>query len=144
MPGNITPIFSSGGSINFTSLMISANTGHVSGSTSYLVFTAGGNGSFVQKIRFRHFSLNALANNTNATVARVWINNGSDVTVATNSTLFDEITIATMTYSAVAALANYELPLNFVLPASYRLYVTLGTAPAANTAIQATVIGGNY
>ena len=144
MPANTTPIFSSGASINFTTLMTAANTGHVSGNTSYLAFTAGNNGSFIQKIRFRHFSLNASTSNAAATVARVWINNGSDVTVAANSTLWDEITIASMTYSATAALTNYELPLNYALPANYRIYVTLGTAPTANTAIQATIIGGSY
>lgn len=144
MPANTSPIFSIAGDAQWTSLMTAANTGHVSGTTSYLVFTAGSNGSFVQKIRFRHFSLNALTSNAAPTVARVWINNGSDVTVAANSTLWDEITIAAMTYSAAAALANYELPLNFALPATYRLYVTLGTAPTLNTAIQATVIGGDY
>jgi len=144
MPANTSPIFSIAGDAQWTSLMIAANTGHVSGNTSYLVFTAGTNGSYVQKIRFRHFSLNALTSNAATTVARVWINNGSDVTVAANSTLFDEITIASMTYSAVAAQINYELPLGFALPATYRLYVTLGTAPTLNTAIQATVIGGDY
>jgi len=143
-PGNTSPIFSSGGTINFTTLMTASNPTHVSGNTSYLVFTAGPNGSFVQKIRFRHFSINAAASNTNQTVGRVWINNGSDVTVASNSTLFDEITIATMSFSNAAAQANYELPLNFALPPSFRLYVTLGTAPVANTAIIATVIGGSY
>ena len=143
-PGNTSPIFSSGGTINFTTLMTANNPTHVSGNTSYLVFTAGNNGSFVQKIRFRHFAIVVSSNNTNATVARVWINNGSAVTTPDNSTLFDEITISTMTYSAQAAQANYEIPLNFALPAGYRLYVTLGTAPAANTAIMATVIGGSY
>jgi hypothetical protein len=109
-----------------------------------MVFSAGTNGSFVQKIRFRHFAIVVSTSNTNATVARVWINNGDDVTVVSNSTLFDEITIAAFTYSASAALTNYEIPLNFALPPNYRLYVTLGVAPVANTAIMATVIGGNY
>jgi hypothetical protein len=144
MAANTAPIFSIAGEAQWTTLMTANNPTHVSGNTSYLVFTAGANGSYVQKIRFRHFAIVASTNNTNATVARVWINNGSDVTVPANSTLFDEITIAAMTYSASAAQVNYELPLNFVLPSPYRLYVTLGVAPAANTAIQATVIGGDY
>jgi len=144
MAANTSPIFSIAGESQWTTLMTANNPTHVSGNTSYLVFTAGTNGSYVQKIRFRHFAIVASTSNANATVARVWINNGSDVTVVANSTLFDEITIATMTYSAAAAQVNYELPLNFALPPTYRLYVTLGTAPTANTAIQATVIGGDY
>ena len=145
MPANTSPIFSSGGTIGFTTLMVASNPTHVSGNTSYLVFTAGPNGSFVQKIRFRHFSYIAATNNTNQTVARVWINNGSDVTVASNSTLFDEITIATMSFSNAAAQVNYELPLNFALPPSFRLYVTIATAPSTvGGSIIATVIGGSY
>ena len=144
MPANTAPIFSIQGEAQWSALMTANNTTHVSGSTSYLVFTAGTNGSFVQKVRFRHYSINGLASNANATVARVWINNGSDVTVATNSTLFDEITIAAFSYTAAAALTNYEIPLNFALPAGYRIYVTIGVTPTANTAIQATVIGGDY
>jgi hypothetical protein len=144
MPANTAPIFSIAGDAQWTTLMTANNPTHVSGNTSYLVFTAGTNGSYVQKIRFRHFAIVVSTSNANATVARVWINNGSDVAIPANSTLFDEITIATMTYSAAAAQVNYELPLNFALPANYRLYVTLGVAPTANTAIQATVIGGDY
>lgn len=141
MPANTTPIFSSGGSASWSAVMTAANTGHVSGSTSYLVFTAGSNGSYVSKIRFRHLPL---SNNTNATRASVWINNGSAVGTASNSTLFDEITIAANTVSNSAASINYELPLNLALPAGYTIYVTLGTAPSAGAAIQATVVGGNY
>ncbi len=142
MAANTQPIFSIQGETQWSTLMNSANTGNVTGSTSYLVFTAGTNGSFVQKIRFRHVPPSG---NTAATVARVWINNGQDVTVASNSTLFDEITIASnTTFSQVASTPFYEIPFNFALPANYRIYVTLGTAPTTGANIQATVIGGDY
>jgi hypothetical protein len=143
MPANTTPIFSLTPANRWSTVMNAANTGNVSGTTSYLVFSAGTNGSYVQKIRFRHIPNTATAN-TNATVGRVWINNGSAVTNGANNTLFDEITIAANTTSSVAASINYELPLNFALPPNYALYVTLGTAPVAGTFIQATVIGGDY
>jgi hypothetical protein len=143
MPANTAPIFSIIGAVEFSTVMSAANTGHVSGNTSYLVFTGGTNGSYLQKIRFRHIPNTGTAN-ANATVARVWINNGSDRTVATNSTLYDEITIAINTTSSAAASTNYELPLNFAVPPNYAVYVTLGTAPTAGTYIQATVIGGDY
>ena len=142
MPANTQPIFSIKGEVQWSSLMNSANTGNVTGATSYLVFTAGTNGSFVQKIRFRHVPPSG---NTNATVVRVWINNGDDVTVVSNNTLFDEITMANnTTFSQVAATAFYEIPLNFALPPNYRIYVTLGTPPSTGANIQATVIGGDY
>jgi hypothetical protein len=143
MPANTAPIFSIIGAVEFSSVMSLANTGHVSGSTSYLVFTGGTNGSYLQKIRFRHIPNTAIAN-ANATVARVWVNNGLDRTNHLNSTLFDEITIAANTTSSVAASTNYELPLNFAVPPNYAIYVTLGTAPTSGTYIQATCIGGDY
>jgi hypothetical protein len=141
MPANTTPIFSLTPASEWTTQMTAANPGNVTGTTSYLVFSASTNGAYVQKIRFRH--LPTITNNA-ATAARVWINNGSDRTVAANNTLWDEITIATNTLTQAAASVNYELPLNFALPPFYALYVTLGASPTAGAAIQATVIGGDY
>jgi hypothetical protein len=123
----------------FTTNMTTANTGNLSAGTSYMVFSANTNGSYVQKIRFRHQS-----NNTNnvATVARVFINNGGALGTASNNTIWDEITIAANTASQTAASTNYELPLNFALPPGHIMYCTIGTAVVAG--IQATVIGGDY
>ena len=119
--------------------MTTANTTKdLTSGTIYLVFTADTtNGGFVQRIRFR-----SLGTNSNATVARVWINNGSTATAA-NNTLFDEITLTSITNSETAAQATFELPLNIALPPGDRLYVTLGTAPTS-AGWQATVIGGKY
>jgi len=139
MPANVQPIYSKIADIQWaTAIVQSANTTtDLTSGTIYPVFTADTtNGGYVQRIRFRPLGSNA------ATVARVWINNGSDTTVAANNTLWDEIAIALTTVSQTAAQATYELPLNFPLPPSYRLYITLGTAVAAG--FDVTVIGGKY
>jgi len=139
MAANVQPIYSRLADVQWaTSIVQSANTTtDLTTGTIYPVFTADTtNGGYVQRIRFRPLGSNA------ATVARVWINNGDDTTVATNNSLWDEIAIALTTVSQTAAQATYELPLNFPLPASYRLYVTLGTAVAAG--FDVTVIGGKY
>ena len=137
--GNNVPIFSRLGDIQWASTVTVGNTATnpVTG-TSYLAFTADGTaGGYVQRIRFR-----PLGNNP-STVARVWINNGSSVTGATaNNVLWDEVSIAASTAAQTSALANTELPLNFALPASYRLYVTLGTGVTAGYDV--AVIGGKY
>jgi hypothetical protein len=138
---NNQPIFTSVGDVQWTtSAMTVANTTtNLTGGTIYLAFTADAtNGGYVQRIRFR-----TLGSNSNATVARIWINNGGVTTTADNNTLFDEITLPTTTVSQVAAQANYELPLNFALPPGDRIYITLGTAPTS-AGWQATVIGGKY
>lgn len=141
MPANNQPIFTRLADVQWTvSAMTVANTTtDLTSGTSYLAFTADAtNGGYVQRIRFR-----TLGTNANATVARVWVNNGSTTTTAANNTLIDEITLPTTTVSQVAAQANYELPLNFALPAGYRIYITLGTAPTS-AGWNATVIGGKY
>lgn len=141
MPANNQPIFTRLADVQWTaSAMTVANTTtDLTAGTSYLVFTADAtNGGYVQRIRFR-----TLGTNSNATVARVWINNGATTATEANNTLIDEITLPTTAVSQVASQANYELPLNFALPAGYRIYVTLGTAPTS-AGWDAVVIGGKY
>jgi hypothetical protein len=141
MPANNQPIFTRLADIQWTlSAMTVANTTtDLTSGTIYLAFSADStNGGYVQRIRFR-----TLGSNSNATVARIWVNNGLTTTTAANNALFDEITLPTTTVSQVAAQANYELPLNFALPAGYRIYITLGTAPTS-AGWEATVIGGKY
>ena len=137
--GNNQPIFSRLGDVQWANGVTVGNTAtNIVVGTSYLAFTSDGTaGGYVQRIRFR-----PLGNNI-ATVARVWINNGSAPSGATaNNILFDEVSLAASTASTSAALSNTELPLNFALPASYRLYVTLGTGVTAGYDV--SVIGGKY
>ena len=141
MPANNQPIFTRLADVQWTvSAMTVANTTtDLTAGTIYLAFTADAtNGGYVQRIRFR-----TLGTNSNATVARVWVNNGATTATAANNTLIDEITLPTTTVSQVAGQANYELPLNFALPAGYRIYVTVGTSPTS-AGWNATVIGGKY
>ena len=140
MPANTLPIFSVAGDAQWVTATDANNVGNITGGTIYLAFTAGSNGSYVQKIRFRHLTPNS---NTSATVARVWINNGTSIANFSASTLWDEVTIAANTVAQNSASINYELPLGFALNPGYALYVTLGVAPAGS-GIQATVIGGDY
>ena len=139
MPANTAPIFTLRPEIMWNvSITAANNTGDLTSGTVYPVFTAGTEGSYVQKIRFRHTGANSAA-----TVGRVWINNGSTTTTAANNTLFDEITIAAnATFVTNAASTNYELPLMFALPPNYIIYVTICAAAAGG--IDATVIGGDY
>lgn len=138
MPGNTTPIFSKVGDIQWINGIATANTTtDLTSGTNYLAFTADAtNGGYVQKIRFRALGTNV------ATVARIWINNGSSTGTAANNTLFDEISLAATTLSQTSALAIYEIPLNIALPPGYTIYITLGTTVAAGYCAQ--VIGGKY
>jgi hypothetical protein len=135
---NTAPIFSKVGDIQWGATLLTTTNTAVDGTGTVLTaFTADGtNGGFVQRIRFRPAGTNV------ATVGRVFINNGSSNATPGNNILWDEITLAATTLSQVAALAIYELPLNFALPAGYKLNVTLGTSVAAGFYVSA--IGGKY
>lgn len=146
MSANTAPIFTLAPDIQWggtdgdgggTGALKTANTAKDGTGTVLTVFTADAtNGGYVERIRFRAAGTNI------ATVARVFINNGATSATATNNILFDEITLSATTLSETSALANYELPLGFALPAGYKLMVTLGTTVAAGYYI--SVIGGKY
>jgi hypothetical protein len=143
MPANVDPIYSKLGDIQYQSAAMTAanNTLDITSGTSYLVFTADAtNGGYVSYIRVTACP----ANNTAATVVRVWLNNGSSTGTATNSSFFTAATIAATTASATAALVETTIPINLALPAGHKIYLTLGTAPGGSGQFNAAAIGGKY
>ncbi len=141
MPANTNPIFSAKGAIQWNpAILTAANTAKDGTGTVATVFTgnAAGNsaGNFVQKLVARALGTNV------ATVLRVFINNGAVNTTAANNSLIAEFTLPATTLSEVAAQPDFTVPLNFVVPAGYKLNCTLGTAVAAGYAL--TAIGGEY
>jgi hypothetical protein len=145
MPANTAPIYSATGAVdsvaaNNTGLVVgpTANTALDGTGTLYKAFTAGANGSYVQKIRFRPVGSPA------ATVCRVFISS-STTTSATATWLYDEITLPAVTVSQTAASSVFELPLNFALDPNYLLYVTFGTSTgSAGTGYSVVTIAGDY
>jgi hypothetical protein len=145
MPANTSPIYSIVGAVdsvasNNAGLVVgpTANTALDGTGTLYKAFTAGTNGSYVQKIRFRPVGSPA------ATVCRVFISS-STTTSATATWLYDEITLPAVTLSQTAATSVFELPLNFALDPSYLLYVTFGTSTgSAGTGYSVVTIAGDY
>jgi hypothetical protein len=102
-----------------------------------LVHTAGSNGSYVRKLRFKALGTNV------ATVARIYLNNGSTNATAANNQLLGELALPTTT-SANAAVTSQDLeyPLEIALPSGFRIYVGLGTTVAAG--YHCTAIAGQY
>jgi len=137
MPANTAPIFSLTPVTQWGSTAITtANTAKDGTGTVLLVYTAGANGSYVQRVRFRPSGTSV------QTVARLFINNGSTNATAANNILFDEITLSAITVSETAAQPSFEIPMNFALPAGYKLNITIGTTVAAGWYVSA--IGGDY
>ena len=145
MPANTSPIYSITGDIqsvaqNNSGLVVgpTANTALDGSGTLYKLFTAGANGSYVQKVRFRPVGSPA------ATVCRVFISSSTS-TSATNTWLYDEITLPAVTLSQTAASSVFELPINFALNANYLLYVTFGTSTgSAGTGYSVVCVAGDY
>jgi len=146
MPANTSPIFPltanitwvSGAAANAATPGVTANTTFdlTSGTIYGPVFTAGTNGSRLDFLRLRPLGTNV------ATVARVWINNGSATGTAANNALFFERTVAATTVSQTAEQLDIVIPLNISLQTTYRIYLTFGTAVAAG--FHASVVGGDY
>ena len=141
MPANTQPIFSALGSIQWGSAAVTAANTAKDGTGTVTTIATGNNagnnaGNFVQRLLARTLGTNV------ATVLRVFINNGGVNTTAANNTLIGELTLPGSTLSEISAQPDFVLPLNFVLPAGYKINVTLGTAVAAG--YQVSVIGGQY
>ena len=140
---NTVPIYSKAGQIEWSTLIQTANTAMDGTGTVVTIFTAGADGARVERIRSKAAGTNV------ATVLRIFINNGSDPTNAANNVLYAEKTIAATTASAVAALLTNELPdttdttaFPIVLPAGYKINVTIGTTVAAG--LRVCAVGSSY
>jgi hypothetical protein len=137
MAANTVPIFPLTPKIGFPSAALqAANTAKDGTGTVVTIMTAGANGSRVDYVRVRATGTNV------ATAFRLFVNNGSDPTVAANNVLFTEATIAATTLSEVAALAETTIALDLALPAGYKLTCTIGTAVAAT--LIASAVYGDY
>lgn len=141
MPANTTPIFTLTPNISFANLLAAnANTALDGTGTVSTIYTAGSNGSYAISIIVKSSTITATSA---AGTLRIWINNGSTTSSATNNTLFREYVLTANTASATTATLNYEFPINIQLPAGYKLTCTVATM-AASTAWQFTVLGADY
>lgn len=137
MAAGTTPIFCAAPRESGITTGTSANTAKDGTGTVATVFTAGGNGSKVDEIRFLHMGTNV------ATAVRIFVNNGSTNATAANNNLIFELTMAANTASEVAAQVFQVITFsNLVLPAGYKLNVTIGTAIASG--IMVTALGGDF
>lgn len=145
MAANTVPLASIAGRTSWNSTpLTTANTATDGSGALTLIFTAGVNGSIVDRIRVRALGANV------ATVLRLFIGNGGDTSVGANTTLYAEMTVALTTLSQVAALlTTNEFPntldttaFPIVLPAGYILYCTIGTSVAAG--LQITAVGSDF
>lgn len=135
MPANTSPIWTLLPNNDWVTLT-AVNVAMDGTGTVGTAFTAGTNGAYVSRLKFR-----ALGNNV-ATVLRVFLNNGGTNATAANNSLIDELAVGITTASNVLQQPDYGLQLEIALDPGHKLLVTLGTAVATGYAI--TAIGGDY
>lgn len=141
MAANTAPIFPIAPNvwINTSGSPITAANNLTTGAgTLTQCFLAGANGSRIDRIRFK---AEAAGNNV-ATVARIFINNGS-ATGTTTTTYHGSILLPATTATANTDFQpDLDYVMNLPLPAGYKVYVALGTAVANGWYAQG--IGGDY
>lgn len=136
MAANTTPIFPLTPVVGFGKITTANNVYDGTG-TQVTLITGGTNGT-----RLDSFKVKALGTNSQ-TVLRLFLNNGSDSTIASNNTLIAELTIGNSAANASSQLSEaYTVPLNISIPNGYNLNACIGTTIASG--ISVTVFGGNY
>lgn len=151
MAANTAPIFTDVPVIG-AGAWTSSNTANTSstgsgtiGTTMVKLFTAGTDGSFINRIRLSPAGSTA-ATATTATVARFYVSTvGTSTTAATDTFMFAEVALPAQTTDQTTTATNYvEIPCGFYIPTSYYIHVSMHHAAAANTQWTIIVFGGNY
>jgi hypothetical protein len=144
MPANTKPIYSRVADVSNNAgtgmnQLVTAAANDYTGisANNSLVFTADAtNGGYIQRLRFKAGGTNV------ATVARIYINNGSTPGTAANNEFYGEISLPATTASAVAATVEIDYPMGFAINPGFRIYFGLATAVAAGWIC--TPVGGRY
>jgi purine-nucleoside phosphorylase len=115
------------------------------GTDIFKIFTAGANGSFVEKIRLSPVAIVA-ATATSATVHRIYVSSvTTGVTANTNTFLIAEVQASAQTADqTVTATFYYEIPLNIKLNANWTILVSTHIVNAANTNWTAVAFGMDF
>lgn len=145
MAANTSPIFSLIGEVSsdnataMTPTFTTAAADYTGATATHnkVVFTGDAtNGSYIAKLRFK-----AMGTNT-ASVARIFINNGSAATTAANNSFYGECSLPGTTATNIAATIDVDYPMGFALNPGFRIVVGLATTVAAGW--NCVGIGGNY
>lgn len=157
MPANTAPLFALTPDLGVAGVKLTdamTNTKaldgtEATGNAMALVFTAGSNGSRVDSIVCSYTSTAGAtaSGTTSATLVRIWANNGSANTTATNNILLGEVAMPAQTVTALgtSVLPVFTFTAVPVLPAGWKIYAGLTVAVGGtNCAVQVAAFGGDY
>lgn len=153
MPANTAPLFSltpNVGSVTIPTTNAQVKSNGVSAGTSadvmYKVFTAGANGSYLDRIRF-HSVASAAATTGVATTLRVYKSTVSSpgATTAADTFLIGEISVPAISSSNSTNATNYyDVILEMVLPTGIYIHVSQHVAQTTNQNWIAHAFAGDY
>lgn len=151
MPANNDPIFSATPAVSQATITPSINanakndgTGTI-GTDMVLCFSAGSNGSFLQKARVKAASA-AAATATTATVIRFFLSSqSSGATTEANTKFLAEVPVPSVSAAnSTGATPDFDVPIGFGIPSGMYLLASTHVVAATNTRFHITAIGGNY
>jgi len=137
MAANTNPIFVKAPHIEW-GIVQSANTNKDGTGLATFVFTAGTEGSRIEKIRIAN-----LGTNENC-VLRLFVNNGQSNAIADNNALIEELNMSAYSNSNTTAqtIIEYSWEDGLVLPAGYRLMAAVSSN--LTSGLKITVFGGDF
>lgn len=150
MAVNTSPIFTLTPNVGFARITTaSANTksdgaGTV-GTDIFKAFTAGANGSFLDRVRF-NVTASAAATNSVATTLRIFLSTvGSGNTTNADTWLLGEVSVPLIAADHSTQAVNfYEFPIGIAIPAGMFVHVSQHNAQTTNQSWIAIVTGGDY
>ena len=156
MPANTSPIFPvapcalAAQNVLLSTAMTSTKAfdgTETTGTAMALVATAGSNGARLDQLTINYTGTNGAApsGTSTATVVRLWLNNGSANTTATNNSFLNNIAIPAQVYINTTQMPVGIVPLNISIPAGWKLYAGLTTAMGGtNCALSVVAQAGDY
>ena len=117
------------------------------GTSMQKVFVAGTAGAQLPKLKLRFGAVagTQASGTTNASVARIWLNNGGVNTTATNNILIGEVSLPATAMSQTASVAqpsDFDFGL-LTVPNGWCVYVGIATAiGGTNCAVIPSMVGG--
>jgi hypothetical protein len=151
MPANTNPIYALTPNIGevkiTTTAVLTRSDGsavNAIGTDQFLAFTAGANGSYVQRIRF--IPVATAPTSSVATTLRVYLSSvNTGIPTASNTNLLAEISVPLInTSNSTNAVSYYEIPLNIAIPTGHYILVSQHVAQTTNQSWQSMVFGGDY
>jgi hypothetical protein len=143
LAANNNPVFTKKGNLTanggttMSAGMVTATADFTGVSANHvLAHTSGADGSYIKRIKF------VATGTCVASVVRIYLNNGSTNTTATNNQFIGQLSLPAITTSNTTATAEPEYPLEMMIPATFRIYCGLGTTVAASWI--PTCVAGDY